>query len=119
MGKPGRDDFVPETQFRPVGAIYGPDGPATAKLEVFGDWVNNSEGEMVFVGDIVNLHWRNPNNANALLTAIFRTSGQTQQLTLTHDTPDWVIVPIPQNYNARAESFGTRLTWETLPTIRT
>lgn len=113
-----RAETMPETRMVPVGAIYGPDGPATVQLEVFGDWVTNSDGEQVFQGDIENLHWRNPNNADARLTAIFRTSNQTQTLTLTHDTPDWQIIPVPNNFNARAEKFGTRLDWVTLPTPR-
>jgi hypothetical protein len=106
---------VAETRIQPVNSIYDPNGIARVAVEVFGDEVLR-DGEMVFEGDIVNLRWLNSHpNTDAIFRATFRTSGQTQSLTLTANTPEWQVVAVPAQFNARAERFATTLDWVDRP----
>lgn len=87
-----------------INSVWGPVG----KVEVYfqyddmGTPQTDPENYDPVLDDVMkNVVWRNPNPLDASLAVTFRTSGRKQIFALTHDTPDWVFWPVPQNYQAR------------------
>lgn len=91
------------------GSVGGPVGQCEYDVELDGVWSTNSDGEPYFDGDIINIYWRNPNPEDGALVVTSRMSGHTETLTLTANTPDYVTVPVPRQFQMRTGHLSGQL----------